>query len=255
MRIKITLAYVGTAYAGWQRQSHAPTVQGAVEAAAAVVADQAVTVHGAGRTDAGVHALGQVAHFDTDKSWPAEEWQRALNALMPTDVRVVGAAQGDPEFHARHAARGKTYSYQLDASVVASPFLAPYAWHLGPDLDFDALQDATAALLGPLDQRAFATQPEPGGRTERPLQSAELERVDDLLRITIRGRSFLRFAVRGMVGTLVDVARGRRTVDSIRTAAESGDRKLAGTTAPPHGLCLERVHYKEPDWPTAAGVR
>lgn len=243
MRIKITLAYVGTAYAGWQKQNHTPTVQGAVEAAMAVVAGRAVTLYGAGRTDAGVHARGQVAHFETEKNLLPGDWQRALNALMPADVRVVEAVQVDSLFHARHDARGKTYSYQLDTNLVGSPFLSPYAWHVGPDLDSAALQAGAAALLGRLDQRAFATQPETGDRTERPLQNAEVEVVDGLLRITIRGRSFLRFAVRGMVGTLVDVARGRRTADSVRAAAESGDRKLAGATAPPHGLCLERVHY------------
>jgi len=245
MRVKITLAYVGTAYAGWQKQDHAPTVQGAIEAAAAVIADRAVTVYGAGRTDAGVHARGQVAHFETERSWPPDEWRRALNALMPSDVRIVGAVQVDPQFHARHAARGKTYSYQLETGVVASPFLAPYAWHVGPGLDIAALEAGAAALLGPLDQRAFATQPQPGNRTERPLSSAGVQAVGGVLRITIRGRSFLRFAVRGMVGTLVEVARGRRTVDSVRAAARSGDRKMAGATAPPHGLCLERVHYED----------
>ncbi len=245
MRIKITLAYVGTTYAGWQKQNNAPTVQGAVEEAAAVIADRAITIYGAGRTDAGVHARGQVAHFEAEKNWPAAEWQRALNALMPADIRVVDATPVDSQFHARHGARGKTYSYQLDIGTVASPFLAPFAWHAGPGLDIAALEAAATALLGPLDQRAFATQPEPGDRAERPLDSAEVEVVDDLLRITVRGRSFLRFAVRGMVGTLVDVARGRRTVNSVRTAAESGDRKLAGVTAPPHGLCLEKVHYED----------
>jgi len=245
MRIKITLAYVGTAYAGWQRQNNAPTVQGAVEAAAANIADRPVAVYGAGRTDAGVHARGQVAHFDTEKSWPPEKWRRALNALVPVDIRIVEAVQVDPEFHARHGARGKTYTYQLDTGVVASPFLAPYAWHAGPELDVAALEAGAAALLGPLDQRAFATQPEPGDRTERPLAGAEVEVADDLVRITIHGRSFLRFAVRGMVGTLVEVARGRRTVSSVRHAAQSGDRQLAGVTAPSHGLCLERVHYEE----------
>jgi tRNA pseudouridine38-40 synthase len=247
MRIKITLAYVGTAYAGWQKQNNAPTVQGAVEAVAAGLADLPVTVYGAGRTDAGVHARGQVAHFESEKDWPPEEWQRALNALLPADIRVVNAVQSSPRFHARHSARGKTYTYQLDTGSVASPFLAPYVWHVGPDLDLAALRAGAAALLGPLDQRAFATQPEPGERTERPLSSVEIEETADTLRVTIRGRSFLRYAVRGMVGTVVEVARGRRAAESIRTVAESGDRTLAGATAPPHGLCLEHVHYEGTD--------
>ena len=247
MRIRITLAYVGTAYAGWQKQTNAPTVQGAVEAAATVIANQPVTVYGAGRTDAGVHAQGQVAHFDAAKDWPPGEWQRAINALLPADIRIVDATCADSRFHARHDARGKSYAYQLDTGVVASPFLAPFAWHVGPDLDIAALRAGAAALIGPLDQRAFATQPEPSERTQRPLRSVEIEVCDDSLRITIRGRSFLRYAVRGMVGTLVDVARGRRTADSIRAAAESGDRKLAGATAQAHGLSLEQVHYEDAD--------
>lgn len=247
MRIKITLAYVGTAYAGWQKQSHVPTVQGAVEAAAAVIASQAVTVYGAGRTDAGVHARGQVAHFDSDKDWPPGEWRRAINALLPADIRIAEAVCVAPQFHARHDARGKTYVYQLDPSVIASPFRAPFAWHVGAGLDGSALRAGAAALIGPLDQRAFATQPEPGERIQRPLHSVDVEHTAGCLRITIRGRSFLRYAVRGMVGTLVDVARDRRTVDSVRAAAESGDRRLAGATAPAHGLCLQQVHYEDPD--------
>jgi tRNA pseudouridine38-40 synthase len=247
MRIRITIAYVGTAYAGWQKQTNAPTVQGAVEAVAAVIANQPVAVYGSGRTDAGVHARGQVAHFDTAKDWPAGEWQRAVNALLPADIRIVEAARADSQFHARHDARGKTYVYQLGTDSVASPFLAPFAWHVGPDLDVAALRSGAAALLGPLDQRAFATQPEPGERTQRPLSDVLVEEGSESLRIVIRGRSFLRYAVRGMVGTLVEAARGRRSADSIRAAATSGDRKLAGATAPAHGLCLEQVHYEEAD--------
>jgi tRNA pseudouridine38-40 synthase len=241
--MKITVAYVGTRFAGWQRQLNAPTVQETIERAAAVVEGGAVAVHGAGRTDAGVHARGQVAHFDTARTMEAGAWLRALNAHLPDDVRVSQAMVAAPDFHARHSAGGKTYSYRLDLRAVPSPFDAPFAWHVGPEMDLDALRNAANALLGPLDQRAFATQPETGGRPQRPLTAISVAVDAGQALIVVEGRSFLRHAVRGMVGTMVEVGRGRRETDSVRAAARSGIRADAGATAPAHGLCLERVHY------------
>jgi tRNA pseudouridine38-40 synthase len=243
MRTKITLAYVGTQYAGWQRQSTVPTVQAAVERALASVDPGAVPVHGASRTDAGVHARGQVAHFDSQRDLEPAAWKRAINAGLETAIRVVDATEEDAEFHARHSARGKTYSYLLDTRDVATPFQAPYAWHVGPGMDLDRLRAGAEALLGDMNQRAFATRPEPGARTDRPLVGVTVEVTGRMIEIVVQGRSFLRYAVRGMVGTIVEVGRGHRTPASVRAAARSGDRTAAGACAPAHGLCLRAVHY------------
>ncbi|NKB90158.1 MAG: tRNA pseudouridine(38-40) synthase TruA [Acidobacteria bacterium] len=245
MRTKLTIAYVGTAYSGWQRQANAPTVQAALEDAAAAVAGMPTRVHGAGRTDAGVHAQGQVAHFDADKARDAATWQRAINAGLDSDIRVIAAMPVSDDFHARHSARGKTYRYALEGGAIQSPFSARYAWHVGADLDIRALQAGAEQLLGPLDQRAFATQPEDGGRPDRPLDSVSVQPTPRGIDIVFVGRSFLRHAVRAMVGTLVEVGRGQRGAESVRGVAASGDRTLAGATAPAHGLCLEAVHYDD----------
>ncbi len=243
MRLKLTLAYVGTAYAGWQRQPVAATVQASLEAAAAPVAGAAVAVAGASRTDAGVHARGQVAHLDIELGRRPEVIMAALNARLPRDIRVLECRAVAKEFHARHSAVGKLYEYTIDNRPVASPFRAPYAWHVATKLDVAAMQRAAEHLRGPLDQRAFSTQPVDGGRPDRPLESITLG-GDGKLEIRVSGRSFLRYAVRGIVGTLVDVGLGRRLPSDLAELARSGDRAAAGATAPAHGLCLARVRYE-----------
>jgi tRNA pseudouridine38-40 synthase len=253
MRVKITIAYDGTGLRGWQRQPDAETVQGILEELVGRVGNAPTRVHGASRTDAGVHAEGQVAHFDAPDHRAPEEWQRALNALLPATIRIVGAEHADPEFHARHAAAGKTYRYRLDTSPIASPFLARWCWHVPAELDLAAVEAGAEALRGPLlDQRAFATRPEPG-REHRPLHDLTIERGPEL-EFRFTGRSFLRFAVRGMVGALVAAGRGQLTADQIADLARSGDRARAPAPAPPHGLCLVRVHYRPPgDLPEPTG--
>lgn len=241
MRLKITLAYVGTAYAGWQRQPHDPTVQRHLERALAAVDGAIVPTVGASRTDAGVHAAGQVAHADVRRGLDAEDWQRALNAHLPADVRVGRVEPATDDFHARYGASRKVYRYHVDESPVASPFLAPFAWHRPGSLDLEAMQCAARDLEGAIDQRTFATRPVDGERP-RPLELVRVER-DRLLTITVAGRSFLRYAVRGLVGTLLEVGAGRRHPDTVHELARSGRRDDAGATAPAHGLCLVRVEY------------
>ena len=209
MRIRMTVAYVGTRYQGWQVQSDRPTVQGSVEEAVARLEDTDVRVTGASRTDAGVHAAGQVCHFDAGRDMAPDEWQRALNSLLPADVRILDVVRADDDFHARYSARQKIYRYHLDRSAVASPFLAAFCWHC-PRLErLDALADAAAQLVGPIDQRVFASQPE-GDRPIRPVDECTVA-TGRLVTISVSGRSFLRHAVRGMVGALVEVAQGRRS--------------------------------------------
>lgn len=243
MRLKLTLAYVGSGYSGWQRQPDKPTVQGLLESAAARTAGRIVAVTGAGRTDAGVHAAGQAAHLDADEGLSPQEWLQALNARLPQDIRVLACTVVDPGFSARYSATRKTYRYCIDDQAVASPFLAPFAWHVSQRLDDDAMRRAAAHLIGPVDQSAFATRSDKE-QTIRPIDAVVIDR-DRLLGITVIGRSFLRYAVRGMVGTLVEVGRGRRDPDSLRELVTAGDRSAAGATAPAHGLCLVRIDYDD----------
>ena len=159
----------------------------------------------------------------------------------------MSAARVADEFHARHDARGKTYRYVLDTGRIADPFLAPVAWHVGPKVDPEALRGAANELLGTMDQRAFATQPDDKGVRNRPLDAVDVCADAARTEIVVRGRSFLRYAVRGMVGTIVDVGLGRLDAAAVRVAAESGVRDRAGATAPAHGLCLDAVHYESDD--------
>ena len=242
MRLKITLAYIGTDYNGWQRQPGRLTVQGLVEQAASRIASEEISVVGAGRTDAGVHAAGQVCHLNV--TGPAlDAWVPALNALLPTSIRAIEAIETTPDFHARYDVSLKTYRYHLDLHGVASPFLAPFAWHPGGELDIAAMSTAGSLLVGPTDQRAFATRPEAAARS-RPIEACRVQR-GRLVTITVVGRSFLRQAVRGIVGTLVAVGRGLRDPEEIPEIAASGERSRAGATAPAHGLLLQHVEYPQ----------
>lgn len=244
MRVKLTVAYRGGDFAGWQIQPRQRTVQGVLEDAVAAVGGSAARVTGASRTDAGVHAAGQVCHFEAPVPRPPQVWQRALNALLGDDVRVLAAAEARADFHARFDALGKTYRYHVDRRPVASPFLAAFAWHRPEPLDVQAMRAAAALLLeARVDQRAFATRPD-ADRTVRPLQACELDE-GATLSFTVRGRSFLRFAVRGLVGSLVEVGRGALDPEALVRAASRGDRAATGATAPPHGLCLVGVRYPD----------
>ena len=242
MRLKVTVAYDGSGYAGWQRQPDRATVQGQLECAASRIADAAVRVMGAGRTDAGVHAAGQVAHLEgrVESRCPSD-WLRGLNALLPKDIRVVSVDPVDDDFHARFDARRKTYRYHVDRASIASPFLARYAWHLPGPLDLEAMHEAAVALSRGIDQLAFSSRPEPGSSP----RSIDACVIDDgpPLTVTVTGRSFLRYAVRGIVGSLAEVGRGQLDPGLLADAAMSGRRDDTGPPAPAHGLVLVRVDY------------
>jgi len=244
MRICLIVAYNGTAYAGWQVQPHEPTVQGALEQVLLHTTAAKVRVTGASRTDAGVHAAGQVCHFDAPESREpreADEWQRQFNALLPADIRVLSAAAVSDDFHARYDAIRKTYRYQIDNQPVASPFLAAFAWHCPGLREVALMRETTALLTGDLDQRIFATQPV-GDRPIRPISQCSIE-VDRLVTVTVTGRSFLRHAVRGMVGALVEVGSGRRSLAEMQTLVQGELNSPRAVKAPAHGLCLATVEY------------
>lgn len=246
---KLTLAYDGTGLVGWQRQREGTSVQGLLEdALARLTAAPAVAVTGAGRTDAGVHARGQVASvvLDTDRS--AADLMRGANALLPPAVRVLAVEVAEPGFHARFAAKEKRYAYHLVVGPVISPFDARYAWHLPHALDVAAMRAALPALEGRHDFAAFQST---GSDIEDSVRTLTEVRLDDApadgggtrLVLTLVGDGFLRHMVRAIAGTLVDVGRGRWPASHLAAILASTDRALAGPTAPAHGLFLVSVRY------------
>jgi tRNA pseudouridine38-40 synthase len=241
MRIRLTVSYRGTYYSGWQVQPDVPSIQGELQAVAARLTQREVKVTGASRTDAGVHALGQVCHFDAPRSILTPQWMHALERLLPEDIRVVACEEVNADFHARFDARQKTYRYYIDPAPIASPFLSPFTWHRPRLTHFDAMLEATGHLNGKICQRVFASQPE-GGRDIRIIDHFSVER-DRLVVFTVKSRSFMRHAVRGMVGSLLEVGYGRRQPDEIGAMAETVQGHAPMVKAPPQGLFLVAVHY------------
>src|SRR4051794_16316464 len=276
---KITLAYDGTGYVGWQRQANGVSIQGLIEDALRELDGRDVPVAGAGRTDAGVHALGQVAGFTIARAIGPEALVRALNAHLPPAIRIVHAEETAAAFHPRFGARQKTYRYQLWNGDVLSPFERGYAWHVPGPFDIDAMNAAAGRLVGRHDFAAFQAAGSSVATTEREIFSsrviaglkpcatgddtgsiviaglkpcatseatgsgAGLQPCGPLIVYEVSGAGFLRHMVRTIVGSLVEVGRGRRPIDWISEIVASRDRSAAGPTAPPHGLFLVNVTY------------
>ena len=261
---KLTLSYDGTSFHGWQVQPGLVTVQGTLASALASITGKTVMPQGSGRTDAGVHALAQVASFALESSVPAPNLLRALNHALPPSIRVLAAEQVDGSFHARHSARGKTYEYRLfqrraDGAAserICPPFLAPYAWDCRWALEFGPMQEAALLLLGTHDFSSFAaSDPERGLREQgaddgpqgpnpvKTLLRSEWTRENELLVYRVTGSGFLHHMVRNIVGTLVDVGRGSLQVEDVPRILAARDRTAAGPTAPACGLFLHSVEY------------
>jgi tRNA pseudouridine38-40 synthase len=264
--IKLTLAYDGTDFSGWQIQPGQPTVQGAISDVLENLTQQRLQIQGAGRTDAGVHAAGQVANFKTEAELSADEFQRAFNALLPDSIRIVAAEHVAPDFHARWNAVAKTYRYRIFRGRVVSPFLWRYVQHDPFPLDFDAMAEAARKFDGEHDFTSFAastgSEDEDRDRTmTRVIYRSQMARVacGDLPGAaeewvyTVRGKSFLRYMVRKIVGTLVDVGRGKFQPEDVAELFELRDRSKSGPTMPPQGLCLAEVEY--PDGPGHDGSK
>ena len=243
MNYRVTLAYDGTGYLGWQMQAGGRTIQGELEAALARLNGGPVVAHGAGRTDAGVHALGQVVSFRLARRWEGMALRRALNGNLPPEIRVLEAMPADDEFHARFSARGKVYRYEIDTNQVADPLRARYAWHYPYELDLARLAAEGRALLGTHDFSAFTVA---GGETRtrvRTLTEARAEREEGLVRLWFAGDGFLKYMVRTMVAAIVESSRGRLKVGSVEALLSGRDRAAGGTPAPAKGLTLIKVEY------------
>jgi tRNA pseudouridine38-40 synthase len=238
---KLVLCYDGTDFCGWQRQPETRTVQGVLEEALAKISGKKIPVVGAGRTDAGVHAQGQVASFKADLQLPVDELQRALDAVLPDDVHVLSLAKAPPNFNARKTARSKVYRYRVFNSRRVSPFLVRYVLHWPGPLDARRMAAAASLFIREADFTAFSSN-----RLLHPVRrvlSSEIQSRGREIAYTIEANGFLRYMVRTIVGTLIEVGRGKIEPDQIEEIFRQNRRSLAGPTAPAKGLCLLKVIY------------
>jgi tRNA pseudouridine38-40 synthase len=241
--LRLTIEYDGTDFSGWQRQDGQRTVQGALEAAFLEMTGETVIIRGAGRTDAGVHAAGQVANVFVGTRIPTGGYLRGLNSYLPVDVAVTAVEDAPPTFDARRSARGKIYRYQIWNHLVRSPLLHRRSWHQRKPLDTDAMRAAAALLVGEHDFRGFRASDCDRKNTIRWMRRFDVVRQGALCTFEVEGTAFLKNMVRIMVGTLAAVGRGELGEATIREVLEGGDRTLAGVTAPAAGLTLFRVIY------------
>jgi len=238
---KLILSYDGTDFCGWQRQPESRTVQGALEDALAKISGKPVSIAGAGRTDAGVHALGQVASFRAGLRLERDKLQRALNALLPGDVRVLSIRKAPQDFHARKSARSKVYRYRIINSRRISPFLVRYVLDWPGPLDIVRMSEAARLFVRRADFTAFSSN-----RLLHPVRRvcrSEIKRKGNEIVYTIEADGFLRYMVRTIVGTLLEVGRGKMEPRQVEQIFRQNRRSLAGPTAPARGLCLVRVRY------------
>jgi len=242
MRMRAIVAYDGTDYGGFQRQANAPTVQAALEAALAQVTQETTSVLAAGRTDAGVHAAGQVIAFDTAWRHGLGDLQRALNAVLPGDIAVLEAAEAASDFHPRYDAHSRRYRYTMYNARVRWPLARRYSLHVTAPLDVAPMQEAAQSLVGEHDFAAFGRPPQ-GRVTVRRVVAAEWRGEPPCLTFDIEANAFLYRMVRSIVGTLLKVGRGEMSVEDFAAVLAACDRSLAGPTVPPHGLCMMEVKY------------
>ena len=243
MRVRAVVAYDGTDYGGFQRQANAPTVQAAIEAALAQVAQETITILAAGRTDAGVHAAGQVVALNTAWRHGVGALQRALNAVLPADIAVRDVEEAAPDFHPRYDARSRCYRYTLYNAPVRWPLGRRYSLYVATPLDVEAMQQAARCLVGEHDFAAFGRPHKQGGATVRRMLMAGWGGKAPGLFFDIEANAFIYRMVRSIVGTLLQVGKGKMGVEEFATVLASQDRSQAGPTAPPQGLCLMEVKY------------
>jgi tRNA pseudouridine38-40 synthase len=271
--IRLIVEYDGTDFFGWQRQPDVPTIQGEIESALEKIFGEKLTLYGSGRTDAGVHALNQAANFKTAGAIPCENLLRALNDLLPLSVRIKKAENVAESFHARYGARAKTYRYRILCAPVASPFVARFVYHYPHPLDQKQMAAAARLLVGEHDFTSFAASPSHGVRdsgfglgqesNSTFLRNSNLETRNpedsnvrtiftsrltwrprtSILAYEVRGSGFLHHMVRNIVGTLIEVGRGKLAPPDVRAILKARDRARAGPTAPASGLCLVKVEY------------
>lgn len=241
--LRLVTEYDGTRYHGWQTQPGLPTIQGVFEDTAKRISGEDVRVIGASRTDAGVHALGQVANFWTGKDLPLDRWVRAFNGLLPADIVVRRIETAPKDFEARRSAKQKTYRYAVLNAPYPSALERHWLLHIPEPLDVAAMAEAVATLVGEHDFSAFRAADSDLPNPIRHIYEARVVAEDNRLQFVVTGNGFLKHMIRIVVGTLLDVGRGKMTPHDFRQTLHSRDRQQAGRTAPPHGLCLMHVSY------------
>jgi len=241
---KIIVEYDGTDFVGWQRQKNGLAIQQALEEAVQKVTGEKVHVQGAGRTDSGVHAVGQVANFRTGSRIPPQRLLHAINAHLPDEIVVKSIRRVGPDFHAQFNARSKVYRYTILNSKIRSPLARRYCWQVKQELDIRKMRAAVRCLEGRHDFSAFETESWRKSNSIRRVKRVEIRRRGEYIYVTIEATGFLYNMVRAIVGTAVDVGRGRLSVADMKRILESRDRKQAGPTAPARGLCLVEVKYR-----------
>ncbi len=241
--IKLVVAYDGTNYQGFQIQPDQPTIQGVMEKQFSELFQERIRMHAAGRTDAGVHALGQVVNFHAHCPIPKERLVIALNSVLPPDIRVQSAQFVRPEFHARFDAKSRVYRYTIHQRRVENPLTSRYAWHIPEKLDVERMNEAAKFLIGRHDFRTFCKREAKEKDTVREVMRLECKRKGNIITITVEANSFLRQMVRIMVAALVEVGKGTQEPEWIREILEARMRSAAPSAAPPQGLCLMKVRY------------
>ncbi|UEL49486.1 tRNA pseudouridine(38-40) synthase TruA [Terrisporobacter hibernicus] len=240
--LKLTIQYDGTKYCGWQKQPNSSGIQGTIEYAIYEITREKVNIIGSGRTDAGVHALGQVANFKTNSNIPAARIPDALNAKLPKDISIIDCQEVSDDFHSRYSATGKIYRYLIYNKPYRSPLYKDISYHVRYDLDIEKMRVEAQSLLGTHEFKGFMSSGSSVKDTVRTIHNISIEESGDLIALEVEGNGFLYNMVRIIVGTLVDIGRGR--IDKpLEEIIASQDRGEAGHTAPAHGLFLKKVHY------------
>lgn len=244
MRIVLKIQYDGTNYCGWQIQPNGNTVQAEIERAITTVTGEKCGVTASGRTDSGVHALGQIAHFDTNSSIPPEKFYSALNAVLPDDIKVLSSSLAPSDFHARFSAKRKTYEYKMYLSEFPLPLKDRYAARIIPPFDLEKAEAAAKTLVGKHDFKCFLAANSSVKDTVREIYRSEMTEKDGYIIYTVTGNGFLYNMVRIIAGTLLKVGQGKATCEDVANMLAAKDRALAGATMPAKGLTLVEVKYE-----------
>lgn len=247
-KFKLTLAYDGTQYSGWQIQPNAVTIQEILQNKLEIMLKSEVNVIGSGRTDAGVHAMGQVAHFRHNEELDLFKVLASLNGLLPRDIRVKKVETVPDDFHARFSAIGKEYHYHLNLNFVQDPFKRLYSWHLPEKINLELLQECAQLFVGTHDFSSFANEAKAGAAAKNPIRT--IKRIDMIheregVRLEFEAGSFLYKMVRNLTGIIVEVAKGKRNISTVTEILAAKDRRQAGRAAPAHGLFLMKVKYPD----------
>ena len=243
--IRLTIAYDGTRYGGWQIQKNAKTIQGEIEKSLKKILKEKIKLTGAGRTDSGVHARAQVANFETKKTFPPEKLSAALNANLPKDNAIIKIEKVPPEFHARFDAKSKIYRYAILNTRADDPFLIPYYFKIPRRLDVALMRKEASVLVGTHDFKSFQAKAvlSPVKNTRRKIKKITVKKEKQFIYIDVEGTGFLHNMVRNIVGTLIEIGRGYLPEGSMKKVLASGDRRKAGPTAPAKALLLVKVKY------------